>query len=143
MRVQSTIDNSEIIKLLRKKSMDTGYIMNILYDLGKINEMKGASQSEDNDLSEVFLNKFWCELNKFRKSPNDDFARQDSGIEDAQNVEPDAGADGVDYFQELTSEADSLLAMVYQQYVNANQDVNEENDDIENDPWSSYQIFKR
>lgn len=135
--IRETIADCELIKLIRNQSMEAGYIMNILYNLGKLSEMKEVSQHEYEDLGELFMRNVFLELNKFRTNA--------SGESRVTENKAQIGADRNDFYQELTSEADSLLCMVFEQYMTPPSDIQERKEEETTDEmaWSCYQIFRR
>lgn len=54
------------MSLFREEGMEAGYILNILYNLDKLSEMKAQQTNVDcQDIEEAFMNSFWEEINKF------------------------------------------------------------------------------
>lgn len=138
--VQNKIESCDFIKLLRTESIEMGYIMNILYNLGKLTEMKEVSHLQYEELSERFMANLWQELNKFRvncEKPETEVIN----IKDSGN---DIGVDKNDYCHGLTNEADALLCMVFEQYMmTPNQLTDIKENKQENSLWSCYQIYEK
>lgn len=134
--IQNEIESCDFIKLLRTESIEMGYIMDILYNLGKITEMKEVSHLQYEELSERFMANLWQELNKFRVTSE----KPETEIISINDSENDSG---VDYCHGLTNEADVLLCMVFEQYMMAPAQSTIQKSKQENNPWSCYQIYKK
>lgn len=137
--IQNTIESCDFIKLLRTESIEMGYITNILYNLGKITEMKEVSQLKYEELSEQFMANLWQELNKFRETselPETEVVN----INDSGNG---SGVDKDDFCHGLTNEADALLCMVFEHYIMTPAHSTMEEIKQENSSWSCYQIYKK
>lgn len=138
--IQKKIESCDFIKLLRSESIEMGYIMNILYNLGKITEMKEFSHLQYEELSEQFMANVWQELNKFRLTSEQPPQTEIINIKKSEN---DTEVDKNDYCHGLTNESDALLCMVFEQYMMTPVQKTIEENKLENNSWSCYQIYKK
>lgn len=146
--IKKRIENCEIVTLLRDESLEAGYILNILYSLDKLPEMKGQhSNCESQDMEILFMRNFWEEINKFQ-------IREALEIESEENV-PAASmkpSDEVDGGQEddcsvlcsdTNGQMDTLLSMVFDQYASSTKSypISKPPDDVSMDCYRLYKKF--
>lgn len=115
--IKKRIDNCEIVALLRDESLEAGYILNILYSLDKLSEMKGKqSNCDSQDMEILFMNSFWEEINKFEiREPIESEANLSASIRICQadyRVQDDCSV----LCSEASGEMDTLLSMAFDQY---------------------------
>lgn len=167
--VRDRIQESQILQLLSDKSIEAGYILNILYNLDKLNEMKEQQSADDaifaGDLCEIFMNDFWCEINKFDKRliPSEDEYDDDEGavvdqdLNSSNNMdlsstesefvsvsEKNSNADAMDSMNQWIGDMDDsnpLLSMIFENCII--KDTDSDNVPISKENNSSYDIYKR
>lgn len=115
--IEKLIENCHIIKLFRAESLEAGYILNILYNLDKLTDMKAEQSADDcREIETVFMKSFWEEISKFQSEVRDD----DEAIllpEKTGEIVPVKVEDNNFLLQDLTGESDALLSMAFAQYV--------------------------
>lgn len=149
--IKSRIDTCEIVNLFRAESLEAGYILNILYNLDKLTEMKGQqSSAESQDIEEVFMNSFWKEVNKFHIEETDEDAVL---VEKSESIAPTSLSLDLSHNDEsegrsllstdLMGEMDALLSMAFEQcatYETNNLDTVVENEEEAN---NCYKVFEK
>lgn len=120
--IKERIDSCKIVNLFRDLSLDAGYILNILYSLDKLSEMKANEQQtngESQDIEQEFMQKFWMEASKF------DVRNSTESIETNVQTAVDVPSivDGDDIEEDLNSipnnfgsNLDTLLSMAFDSY---------------------------
>lgn len=139
--IRDRIKDSEIIQLLSGESIEAGYILNILYNLDKLSEMKEQQfdSLQTGEFCEIFNGSFWTEVNKFDKKlvPVYDEEEDEGAVVDENDVSADnmeaSHTESSDYvsifgkgdlddkdinnqwFQDAVGDSNPLLCMVFEQ----------------------------
>lgn len=158
--IKSRIDSCEIVNLFRAESLEAGYILNILYNLDKLTELKGEqSNDESQNIEEEFMNSFWEEVNKFRVD-NSEGNDEDSGQVENPSAEISSVAHtpnilSLDLSQsdgreessmlsnELMGEMDALLSMAFEQYATDTTHQIDPVTDIDEEPFNCHRLYER
>lgn len=149
-RIENLIENCDIIKLFRAESLEAGYILDILYNLDKLHDMK--SEQPVDHLQEIetdFMTIFWEEISKFKtEEPTEEGAcALPKDAEESKSIQFEKQHDTNFLLQDLTGESDALLSMAFEEYVSNTNDI--EQHDIFNSPIDDvdtidcYKISKR
>lgn len=160
--IKGRIDSCDIVQLFRNEALEAGYILNILYNLDKLTEMKGQqSNTESQDIEHVFMDTFWNEINKFRIKESDEGVTESFDTSKTpENI--DSQPDSVSVFVPKTSdqrdsllpnllgEMDALLSMGLEQYASSTRDegaIDSEEDDkilgLDDDPSNCYNLYEK
>lgn len=144
--IEKRVDECEIIKLFRDESLEAGYILNILYNLDKLTEMK-AEQSIDTfkDIEKEFMNSFWEEIEKF-KSVEPEEEEGACALPDKTGESTSAKPKGDEnnfLLQDLTGEADALLSMAFAQYASHAEGITDDSSNGEDDLIDCSKICER
>lgn len=117
--MKKRIDNCKIINLFCDQSLDAGYILNILYSLDKLAEMKQKEQQlngEFQDIEKVFIRSFWDEINKFDVESSPKQSKIHANI-DADTILDGTKAYDLDSnFSDFSGNMDALLSMAFDSY---------------------------
>lgn len=137
--IKNRIDNCKIINLFRNESLEAGYILNILYNLDKMTEMKMEDQQLNDETSlpsnieQLFMNSFWEAINKFQIHKT--------------SVEIDVQAntttnESVAIKEDLDTEMDALLSMAFSQCTIHQETKLENSTTIDQQSTDGYKIYK-
>lgn len=144
--IKERIDDCKIISLFRNESLEAGYILNILYNLDKLTEMKVNGQQlsgETSDVEELFMKSFWDEIKKFQiktQPEADEIGAQ--AMSSPTNVEEVSIVE--DLSTEMSSEMDALLSMAFNQCsmnTESQVDDRETSDPLPTDCFNCYERY--
>lgn len=158
--IKSLIDDCEIVNLFRAESLEAGYILNILYNLDKLTEMKGQqSNDESQNIEEVFMNSFWEEINKFRVDESDgndeDIAQignpsgEISSVTHTPNIlsldlsHSEGREESSMLSNDLMGEMDALLSMAFEQYATDTTHQIDTVADIDEESFNCHKLYER
>lgn len=160
------------MNLFREEALEAGYILNILYNLDKLTEMKEEQASAESEaIEDCFMNSFWEEVNKFHVEEPKEVTTPDangevtersasgesSSIDDECNQSMKSNAlrtsDGTEslLFNEMMSGMDALLSMAFEEYATntkvENSCVSEDEEDaifeINENPKNCHNLYKK
>lgn len=119
--IKERIDSCKAVNLFRDLSLDAGYILNILYNLDKLSEMKAKEQKlngPSQNIEQEFMQKFWKDVGKFSiKRRVESIETITSQICDTPNVDDvDVGEDPSVNSNDFGSNLDTLLSMAFDAY---------------------------
>lgn len=157
--IKSRIGACDIVNLFRAESLEAGYILNILYNLDKLTEMKGQQSHEElQDIGVVFMNSFWEEVNKFHVEDCDendeDSAQAENSSGEAQSVAttPNLSLDLINsdgredtslLSNDLMGEMDALLSMAFEQYATETTHQIDPVVEIEEESFNCHQLYEK
>lgn len=143
--VKKRIDGCKIVGLFRDQSLDAGYILNILYSLHKLTEMRAKEQQlngESLDIEEEFMQSFWKEVNKFdmgNAAVNE--TNEKIGVE--SNVDCNKEDDSSSLFNEFSGNMDALLSMAIDSYTSNIENSTKDNTSTAENSINCYEIYAR
>lgn len=118
--VKERIDSCKIVSLFRDLSLDAGYILNILYSLDKLSEMKAKEQQSNGppqDIEQEFMQKFWKDISKFSiENAAESIEANAPQTGDAQNIDGHVAEDSSAISNDFGSNLDTLLSMAFESY---------------------------
>lgn len=141
-RIGNLIENCDIIKLFRAESLEAGYILDILYNLDKVHDMKSEQPADHLQEIEIdFMKSFWEEISKFKiEEPTEEGAcALPKNAEEIKPIQIEKQHDTNFLLQDLTGESDALLSMAFEEYVSNTNDI--EQHDILNSPIDDDEII--
>ncbi|XP_031634279.1 gamma-tubulin complex component 5-like isoform X2 [Contarinia nasturtii] len=151
--IKNRIVTCEIVSLFCEESLEAGYILNILYNLNKLSEMKGQQvNQETQDIEEVFMNNFWEEVNKFHiEEGNESDGIDTQGEEVTEQIDSAASismtldeTEGNSLLStELLGDMDALLSMAFEQYAANTTTQHESAVDINEEPNNCYKLYEK
>lgn len=150
--VLETIRTCKLLQMLSDQSLEAGYIINILYNLDKLGDMRQQQLADhSNDFYESFLANVFTELEKFDKQLVEiDGEETQSLDEDPSVAETFAGQSeasevtNTDTFRyDLGIDCNPLLAMVFEQTIENAIQLKRINATAEASTTSSERIYKR
>lgn len=147
--IEQLIQNCGIINLFRAESLEAGYILNILYNLDKMSDMKSEQSIDDlGDIETAFMNSFWEEIQKFRNEPEEGAcAIPENAAKEIKPPKCEKQVDNSFLLQDLIGESDALLSMAFEQYISNTNDIAEQqaelSSDYVDDPINCHKIAKR
>lgn len=141
-RIGNLIENCDIIKLFRAESLEAGYILDILYNLDKVHDMKSEQPADHLQEIEIdFMKSFWEEISKFKiEEPTEEGAcALPKNAAEIKPIQIEKQHDTNFLLQDLTGESDALLSMAFEEYVSNTNDI--EQHDILNSPNDDDEII--
>lgn len=146
-RIKERIDSCKIIHIFRDESLEAGYILNILYCLDKLTEMKTKGQqlnTESRGIEEVFMKSFWEEVEKFRMDKHiesDEISTHViSNEKDAPIIEDDRSL----LSNDLSGDMDALLSMAFDQLETTTNNCKDDDSSlVDQQPLGCYEVFQR
>lgn len=145
--IKERIDNCKIVSLFRDLSLDAGYILNILYNLDKLSEMKAKEQQSNGpsqNIEQEFMQNFWKDVSKFSI---------DNEVESIETIASHTcGIPNVDDFDvenssvisnDFGSNLDTLLSMVFDSYTSNIKSGTKCDASIEENSFNCYDICTR
>lgn len=150
-RLQRIDDQSnEIIQLICDQFIESGYIISILFDLDKLNDMRGKNVAINNEMEFNFYGKFieliFDELNKF-KYP-EELASEDQAVNTNEMIQMDNNV--IEMSSNSIEECDPLLFLVFENITidkatdKQQKQRNDMNEEIGDDDISSgYAFYQR
>lgn len=143
VRIKTRIDNCQIVNLFRDESLEAGYILNILYNLDKLTEMKlngHQLNGEPLDIEELFMRRFWAEIEKFHVKSEPNKIETQSEI---ANVDENHEEDDISLSIDLSGKIDALLSMAFDEYTTNINTPSEETPSTTEHTTDCYKIYKR
>lgn len=137
--IKERIDSCKIVNLFRDQSLDAGYILNILYSLNKLTEMKAKEQqlnSESQDIEAEFMQKFWKEAEKFNIENSTE--SKDTNIQADSIMDEEDGAASI-----FSGNMDALLSMAFDSYTSNIKNDTEDDSSMTTDSFNCYEIYTR
>lgn len=121
-KIKERIDQCKIVSLFRDESLEAGYILNILYNLDKISDMKMEERQLNNDttdMEELFMMSFWEEIQKFRieRTGQDDQIDETKSESIIEHQLPTTTSEPKSIQSDEFSEMDTLLSMAFNQCI--------------------------
>lgn len=118
--IKERIDNCKIVSLFRDLSLDAGYILDILYNLDKLSEMKAKEQQSNGpsqDIEREFMQKFWKDVSKFSVEDTAENIQSDAPRSiDTPNIDIHVDKDSNAISNDFGSNLDTLLSMAFDSY---------------------------
>lgn len=145
--IKERIDGCKIVNLFRDQSLDAGYILNILYSLDKLTEMKAKEQQlngESQNIEEEFMQNFWKEVSKFDMTDSTEIIETN-----AQSKVGESNVDGnkEDNLNSISNDfggnLDALLSMAFDSYTPNIQNTTKCNSLIAEHSFNCYEIYTR
>lgn len=144
--IKTRIDGCEIVNLFRDLSLDAGYILNILYNLDKLSEMKATEQhsnGESQDIEQEFMQKFWSEASKFAMPHSVESIETNAATVDVRNVGGNAEEDLTSISHDFGSNLDTLLSMAFDSYTSNIENGTKCNSSTGADSFNCYETYTR
>lgn len=150
--VLETIRSCKLLQMLSDQSLEAGYIINILYNLDKLDDMRQQQLADhSNDFYESFLSNVFTELEKFDKRLVEIDGEETQSLDEEPSVaETFAGQSeasevtNTDTFSyDLGVDCNPLLAMVFEQTIENAMQLQRMNITTEASTTSSERIYKR
>lgn len=135
--IEKLVQDCDIITLIREEALEAGYILNILYSLDKLSDMKTQQSVDDfEDIEEMFMKSFWEEISKFKTEKFDEdvacaLPKEKPKQIDSIKVEKPETHNFL--LEDLTGEADALLSMAFDEYMSITNGVAENTQQIDED----------
>lgn len=149
-RIKERIDRCKIVNLFRNESLEAGYILNILYNLDKMMEMKKAERESGNasfDIGKSFMSSFWEEIEKFRiENPTQNQASNNENTESsAEGNPPEEPNEDIHNQCEELNEMDALLSIAFNRCtIRESNNMNQLSNSLPDQSLiNSYQIYER
>lgn len=130
-QVLETIRSCELLQMLSNQSLEAGYIINILYNLDKLGDMRQCQfADQENDFYESFLANVFTELEKFDKrlvvtvdeegtQPSVEGSESTEKVENGETADEERNAPPVTkpetFCYDFGIDCNPLLAMVFEQ----------------------------
>lgn len=117
--IKQRIDGCKIVNLFRDQSLDAGYILNILYSLDKLTEMKATEQQlngESQNIEEEFMQNFWKEVSKFDVKNSAEIVETNAQTVGESNIDGNQEDDLNSMSNDFGGNLDALLSMAFDSY---------------------------
>lgn len=146
--IKERIDSCKIVILFRDLSLNAGYILNILYNLDKLSEMKAKehqSNGPTQNIEQEFIQKFWNDVSKFSIESEvesiETVASQTCGTPNVDDF--DAGEDSSVISNNFGSNLDTLLSMAFDSYTSNIKSGTNCDASIDEHSFNCYEIYTR